>query len=283
MVEAAFNELTTFPYCTTDDEVESRVSTFTDVLKELTNLGVKNVRYEDSFADISLKENYSLADYCNNCSNSDQRNRRALLYSKMRRPYLTEEKENLLNKYCDCKYLHSDGSQKDCLGLYVADITDSFAVGFEQPDCDDKCPEICTLQIVQNNGTKVNHYVCCLTKPEHINLDEFVRLMARQDDLVVPKYTGDGKKISLPSHHGQAECKQHAKQLIGCDYIKEVLNSIDFDPSEKQYIHKVRNNNIIEIRLTWTKEGYGLCVSTTATNMAQNYWIARYLEEKYSK
>lgn len=283
MIEAAFNELTAVPYCTTDNEVESRLATFADVLNELTKLGVKNVRYEDSFADISLKENYSLADYCKKCSTSDQRNRRDLLYSKMRRPYLTEDKENLVYKYSDCKYLHSDGTQKDCLGLYIAYVTDSFTVGFDQSGCEDKCPEICKLQIVQNDGTIAEHTVCCLTRPEHINLDEFVKLMARQDDLVVPKYIGDGKKIHLPSHHGLAECKQHAQQLIGCEYIKEVLNSIDFNPSEKQYIHTVRNNNIIEIRLTWTKEGYGLCVSTTATNMAQNYWIARFLEEKYSK
>ena len=38
---------------------------------------------------------------------------------------------------------------------------------------------------------------------------------------------------------------------------------------------------LIEVRLTWTKAGYGLCVSTTAENIIQNHWIANLLKKKY--
>ena len=49
----------------------------------------------------------------------------------------------------------------------------------------------------------------------------------------------------------------------------------------KNYIHRADDSNLIEIRLTKTKGGYGLCISTTATNKIQNRWIAKHLKNNF--
>ena len=52
MIEPCFNELTIFPLCTTNEDMDKRLATFIDLLKEIKKYGIKNVRYESSFLDI---------------------------------------------------------------------------------------------------------------------------------------------------------------------------------------------------------------------------------------
>lgn len=283
MVEACFNELSIFPCCNTKSEAEERIATFVALLNEIKKLGVKHVRYEGAFEDIIISDSLSLADYCKNASTNDSRNRAMLLYAMMRRPYLDENKEVLFCQYDNCKWCPEYQEEQDCLGLYIAKVTNSFAVGFHHNDA---CLTYnnCKLRLQKGSGNE-EHYVCCLTKPEHIDLDLFVELMSRQEDLVVPicEIAAGDKTVHIPSHHGAHDCKVHAEKLLNNKYIKAILNSIDFNPGEKNYIHLIKEPNIIEIRLTWTKGGYGLCIATTATNRAQNHWIARHLELLYSR
>lgn len=279
MIEPCFNELSVEPFCNTAEEVERRVATFIDLLKKIEKLGIKRTRYENSFTDIKLQENYSLLDYCENVKNPDQRN---FLYSHMRRPYMDDDKEFFT--YSDYKFVTDEGKEFDCIGLYVSHITKSFAVGFDAGLFEGSRHIECRLSLIKNDEKKTTT-ICCLTLPQHLNNDLFVELMSEQEDLPVPscEITPKDKKIHISAHHGKKECEAHADRLVKCKYVKEVLNSIDFNPSEKNYIHKVDDKNLIEVRLVNTKSGYGLCISTTATNKIQNHWIAKYLKREFSK
>ncbi len=282
MIEPCFNELSTKHHlCNTREEVDSCVTTFVNLLKELEQFGVKRLRYEGYFSDITLQNGYTLCDYCNIPQN---KNHREFLYSHMRRPYMNEEEEEPFYTYSDYKFVTKDKQRFDCIGLYVSYITKSFSIGFNMGLFKDDRHINCNLSLSQDNKEQTAT-VCCLTLPRHIDTDSFVELMSEQKDLPVPlcEIRPQDKKIRLPNHHGKDECEAHAKKLVKCKYVREILNSIDFAPSEKDYIHKVHDDNIIEIRLTKTKGGYGLCVSTTANNKIQNHWIAKHLKNNFEK
>ena len=278
MIEPCFNELSIFPLCTTDEDMEQRLATFIDLLKEIKKYGIKKVRYESSFLDIKLKENCSLQDYCNKASTSQERTRAAFLYSTLRRPYLDEDKEELFYIYDKCE-LEDGDERKDCMGMYVAALMKSFAVGFYS----ENLATHSKLHLYKKTGTEEIREICCLSLPEHTNIQEFVDLMSAQSDLPVPKSTleANQKKKHLSAHHGKQECNEHAEQLLKNPYVNEILNTIDFNPKETSYIHNVKAPNLIEVRLIWTKAGYGLCVSTTAENIIQNHWIANLLKKQY--
>ena len=285
MVEACFNELSIQPYCTDDSEVDHRVSTFVDSLKGLWALGVRNVRYESSFADLSLKENLSLKEYCDNARSSRARNHKDLLYSVMHRPYIDDDKSDSVFGYDSVVFVTDSGEEISCLGLYVAYLTRSFAVGFDSGLFKGDRHNVCKLRLVTGSVCKEDS-VCCLTQADHIEtIREFETLVASQIDLPVPEclLPPEKKKIHLPAHHGYKECIEHSQRLVKEKYVTGVLNSIDFDSSEKEYIHRVEDKNIIELRLYWTPKGYGLCIQTSAESRIQNKWIARYLDKKYGK
>ena len=285
MIDACFNELSVRPYCIDDSEVNLRVSTFVDLLKVLRSLGIKHVRYESSFADLALKEDLSLKEYCDNARSSQDKNRRDFLYGVMRQPYIDEDESDLIYGYDDTFFVSDSGEEVSCLGLYIAHVTQSFAVGFDSGLFKGDSHKVCRLRLLKGDESTFAS-VCSLTRAEQVEeIPEFEELMAGQDDLPVPEclLSSGEKKIHLPEHHGSKECRKHSQRLVMEKYVTGVLNSIDFDSSEKGYIHKVRDKNIIELRLYWTSRGYGLCVQTSAESRIQNRWIARYLDKKYGK
>lgn len=284
MVEPCFNELTMIPYCSTGDEVEQRIESFISTLNTLKQHGIKRVRYENSFDDIKLREGYTLSDYCNKANKGKQINNRDFLYGFLRKPYLYEDEEVLFDKYDNCKFVSKNGNTEDCLGLYIAFVMNSFAVGFDNGVFKDNQNLSCHLCLTKN-GETIHEHVPCVTKPEHIFTEEIVEILSNQHDLPVDKTSTpvENKKVHVAKHHGEKECLKHANELKLSPYVTEILNSIDFDRNEKQYIHKIAEPNLLEIRLYWTKEGYGLCVATTGKDIIQTKWIAKYLDKKHGK
>ena len=282
MIEACFNELTMTPLCTSDEEVKERVSVFIQVLKEIKKEGIKKVRYERDFSDIKLKEEYSLHDYCID-KNPTNRNQSNFLYGILRRPYIDEDKEHLIYENDDAKFVSQEGNEYDCIGLYVAHITDSFTIGFDTAPFKGDHRQKCHLRLTTGGKTK-DVSVLCITEPSHINNIEIIDLISDQEDLSVNHCNIDPRnkqKKSFPKHHGSKECKDFEKRILESKYIIEVINSIDFDSSEKDCISRVYSDNKIDIRLTYTKQGYGVCVLTSANTTIQNHWIAKHIKKKY--
>ena len=284
MVEPCFNELTINPFCSSDEEMEQQIDGLISTLKSLEQRGIKRVRYENSFNDIKLREGYTLLDYCNKAIKGKQINNRNFLYGFLRKPYLYEEEEVLFDKYDNCKFISENGNTEDCLGLYIAFVMNSFAVGFDNGIFKDNQNLSCHLRLTKN-GETINKHVPCVTKPEHIFTEEIVEILSNQHDLLVDKTSIpiENKKVHVAKHHGKKECLKHANELRSSPYVTEILNSIDFDCNEKQYIHKIAEPNLIEIRLYWTKKGYGLCVATTGKDIIQTRWIAKHMNKIYGK
>lgn len=295
MIEPVFNELTFTPLCISDDEVEARIDGFANLLRKLKNYGITHVRVEEKFNQIPLKKDYSLNDlYLRDYLSKDsaKRNRSYLLAGMLRHPSLTEDierdfygSEDDISKVENC-LCTSITPVRDSIGLFVASILNSFAVGFKQSWIADERSKACEIEIVFEDKSKnVKKTVFCATEENDDQHPMFVDLMSSQPDLCVVSCdeTPEKKVNRFPTHHGMNECKEYAEQIAKCKYVTKVFNTIDHNADENAFIHRILDNGIIEIRMTWTTRGLGLVLGTTGRNKVETTWIAKYLEEKYKK
>lgn len=291
MIEPVFNELTFKPLCETDGEVESRLNNFINLLAKLKEYGINRVRIEERFDQMPLKKGVSLYDvFTQDIKSTDsvKRTRGFFLAGILRQPAVTEDIESEFygDKDLDKCICTSVEPVQECIGLYVADILKSFSVGFAQSWLDTDQKKKFEIQILYKDESKnKNSAVLCLTTADDENHEMFVELMSSQEDLPVNQNNDapEGKINKFPQHHGREECQEFAKQVAKSKYITKVLNTIDHKAGEKAFIHKIHDDGLIEIRMTWTGRGLGIVVATTGKNKAQMAWIAKHLEANYKK
>jgi putative CRISPR-associated protein (TIGR02619 family) len=93
----------------------------------------------------------------------------------------------------------------------------------------------------------------------------------------------DKKRIDLRDDHGNDILLPFAKRLCKSPYVKEVLNSLPFNPKRRNCIRRARPDGIVEFVLNWTDAGIGLCVLTTGRTLAEVNTIALHLKDKYGQ
>jgi len=93
----------------------------------------------------------------------------------------------------------------------------------------------------------------------------------------------ENKKIEIRDDHGKDKLLQFAKKLVRSSYINGVVNSLPYNPAEKNFIHKVREEGLIELVLTETDKGLGLVVHTTGRNLKETLRIAAILNNEFNK
>jgi putative CRISPR-associated protein (TIGR02619 family) len=107
--------------------------------------------------------------------------------------------------------------------------------------------------------------------------DESVILEHLPKDLTDPKK----KKIKIGDQHGKDELKALAEKLCQSPFVVEVVNSLPYNSELSNPIRKIKDDGKIELVMTKTDAGYGLCVQTTGRNKKETGAIARILVEKY--
>ncbi len=75
--------------------------------------------------------------------------------------------------------------------------------------------------------------------------------------------------------------QEFAERLVSCGYVIEIVNSLPFNPDEKNFIRKVYPNGQIEIVLTKTDQGLGMIIQTTGCNQRETEEIGKILQIKY--
>jgi hypothetical protein len=91
------------------------------------------------------------------------------------------------------------------------------------------------------------------------------------------------KKVSLRDDHGKDTLEAFSRKLCQSPYVKEVVNSLPFNPHDRRSIRRVTSSGLIDFVLSWTDKGYGLCVQSTGTNEKETNIIAIHLEKEFGK
>jgi hypothetical protein len=109
----------------------------------------------------------------------------------------------------------------------------------------------------------------------------------KKDESVIvehlPKETIDSskKKIHFRDDHGQDKLKELAQKLCRSPFVREVINSLPFNPKRVNPIRRIYDDGTIELVMTKNDAGFGLCVQTTGRNRKETGAIARILVEQY--
>ena len=72
-----------------------------------------------------------------------------------------------------------------------------------------------------------------------------------------------------------------SKRLINSPFVRGVINSLPFNPKQKDPIKAVFDDGRIEFVLCQTDAGYGLVIQSTGRNLNETQRIAELLKQKY--
>lgn len=278
-MEACFNELSIYPYCVDLEEVNQRVDVYIQVVKETIKLVSKRIRYEQGLSSVLLMENLSLAQYCFDKKN---KNKGDFLMSCVKKPYIEEnsEVEKRFTEYDNANLKKNEAEIVACYGLYVAYLYNSFCVGF----CSESfwSNSFFTLQLTKDKKI-IEVPVVCISQCDELKKDSFIDWAISNIPIQVSQtlIQPQRKKVSLRDDHGKDVLDSFANRLKNIPYIIGVINSLPFNPKETDFIRNVYEDGRIEIVLVDTDLGLGLIIQTTATNMLETKWIAKYLKEYF--
>ena len=276
MIEFFFNDTSCSDLV--EDTIPARVSLFAELVNDGFALGFAGIRFDKNLMEIPLGFGISFAQYFEKNSR-DQAVRCVLSMAKY--PYLEspEEDEFIIAK--DFIVTKTDNHEVSVYGLAAAFLCESVGIGFNTPGWDGLL-----YSIVEKGGSEKSGSVMCVSQRAHFDEKAFVdwvegHLTNLNIVLVKSKNIPLDKQKHLSKHHGIDTLDKFADRILGCPYVEEVINSIDRDSKAKSFIERLRDGNIIDIRLV-KDGGFGLAVRTTAKNLFQLRKIAKILEQKYS-
>ena len=101
---------------------------------------------------------------------------------------------------------------------------------------------------------------------------------------LIPKDETDPehKPINLRDDSGKDILEAFAKKIRRSSYVKKIVNSLPFNPSQINPIRRTYPNGIVEFVLTWEDKGLGLCIQTTGRNLAETNSIALHLKKEFT-
>lgn len=279
MMDIYFNELSV-PYLVPEkDDMDGLVNIYAETVKEACKQGFNKVRYEKGVENIMLGEDYSLAQYLN--ENSKLASVQVLL-STQTRPYIPDgdeiEEQYVLNDYsvkCEDYEVKADG-------IVVAALRKSMAIGMMH----EKWKE--PFYFVLERACKGDTSFRCLKVLYAYDTACFGNSLFQEwaDDNLEPEIIDCGifpmeKTIKLADHHGKEVLTAFAKKLRRENYVIGIINSIDRNSKERNFISGMSGNIIY---ITLINDGYfGLAVSTTARNNRELRYIAKLIENKYNR
>lgn len=72
-----------------------------------------------------------------------------------------------------------------------------------------------------------------------------------------------------------------AQKIVKCKYVEKIVNSLPFNPHDRNFIRKVKEDGLVEIVMIWTDRKYGMVIKTTGRNIRETRKIAQIIQEKY--
>jgi len=166
--------------------------------------------------------------------------------------------------------------------LAAAHLNDTVCIGFESEEC---WRDVEHQIVVSNeNGIVSTPTVLSISAPNHFHSLVVEEWLERNQPLSLVKSSlepGD-KPLHLRKDHGVEVLKPFAKRLRKSLYVTAIVNSLPFNPNQREFIKSTSSNGLIEIVLTNTDQGLGIVVQTTGRNLIETDAIARILKNQYS-
>ncbi len=241
------------------------------------------LRINDDFFAQELTDGYSVSAWLNDPVVS--KNMKTLLLGLKRTPFIDENDEKIENKFIqNYYYLHAPElttlHAQEVEGLAVAYLYSTLAVSLQTNDYWNETSIFLVERFDSNEKiVEVKHF------NDHTRIEVHQGWLTSQIpvELIECAIAAENKQISLRDDHGKDILLTFSRKLIHSPYVEKVINSIPFNPNQKEFIKKILPDGKIEIVLTWTDQGLGCVIQTTGRNIQETYKIAEILNKKYGR
>ena len=239
-----------------------------DDLRDIVNIYRELLKYNIRTCRIAADDNTKLFQMIGNVP--DSMNVRNFYFSFFRSPYESEAAEESQDSYFEYSWTYNN---EECIGFALAFLLNSASLSIHYGDFDTPYIEICR----DADSTRVRN-IC---KEEHVALHVPQILNIERTEPLKSDLQISDKKIILRNDHGMDVLEAFSKRLIRSPYLIGIINSLPYNPYERKFIKRIRENGLIEIVLPWTDEGYGLIAKTTGRTIAETKKIAEIIEEEF--
>jgi hypothetical protein len=274
MDQMMFNELSIHPLAKDKTESFHRVRQFIDTFNCGRKYAFNRIRFVDPFDSIQLYAGYSLNDFCN-----EHKTLGILLRGLSRYPFIDDDTEEE-NRYIANSFavVRNDENQP-CHGLAAAYLYNTLGIGFASGE---EWSEIVHSLLIHGSEKQVAS-VYCMSSADHFQSDFFAGWLEQRKDiqLIECPLKPHEKSISLRNDHGKDDLLCFSNKLVQSPHVIRIINSLPFNPNEKNFIRKIKSNGYIEIVLTNTDMGLGVVVETTGNTYKETRAIADLLQEAY--
>ena len=251
--------------------------------KKAKEYDFNRMRLSKDFTGYYLAENYSILDWLND--RAVRQDYKTLFLGLKRYPFISEKDEDIETLYIESSYYLDEPDikelhMKEAEGLAVAFLYDTFSISCKTNEIWNKT-SINLIEKIddEKTGISVKH----ISTLEHIEEHKEWIQANKSLELLKSDILPANKIINLRDDHGKDILARFASKLIRLPYVDKVINSLPFNPCEKDFIRKIYPDGKIEIVLTWTDKGYGLIIQTTGRNLTETESIAEIIDTKITK
>ncbi|MDM8549549.1 hypothetical protein QUF72_05705 [Desulfobacterales bacterium HSG2] len=271
MTDLVFNELSVSPLCETKTDCFHRLKEFIETYKAAEEFDFNRIRFDEAFDQIVLSAGYTLNDFCN-----ENRTWGILLRGLARYPFIDDDSDEEERFIENTFFIKENGEKLKTYGLAAAYLYSTIGIGFAA----DRYWAKLTHTLVIEGKEKRLTTVLCASKPVHFEAEEFQQWLAENTEIELTE-SAESKKISLRKDHGSDTLLKFAKKLLKSPYVISVINSLPFNPGERNFIKKIYPTGNIEIVLTDTDMGLGMVIRTTGRNLRETRRIAKIISSQY--
>lgn len=237
------------------------IITIVSVYKELLKYNITTCR-------IATDDNNKLFQMINDLPNSI--NVKNFYFAFFKSPYESEMVEKKQDDYYEHTWTYNS---ENCIGFALAFLLNSASFSIYGSDW-----IMPFMEMLKDDKINCVKNICV---KEHVD----IHLSKLQDETEIELITCDiqvsDKKIVLRNDHGMDILEDFSRRLIQSPYLLGVINSLPYNPYERKFIKKVKENGLIEIVLPWTDKGYGIVIKTTGRTFKETKKIAEILEEEF--
>lgn len=280
-MELFFNEISGYYKEVNLYGAKARMKNFLDLCKKAKMEGFNLVRNNREFDFQELSDGYKISDWYGDATIPKNTKDFFLGYRKF--PYETGD-EASENQFVQATYRLNEPEEVNYSGavtegLAWAYIRETLAVSFPVNTVWRKT-SICLKKEkgAENSLVLTNH----ASQLEHIAFHQAWIDLLKEIVLVETDMLPNQKKVNLRDDHGMDILNTFAQKLLQSPYVEGVINSLPFNPRERNFAKCAHSDGKIELVLIWTDEGFGMVVQSTGRNLRETEAIARILKEKYA-
>jgi len=272
-MELIFNELSLRDKPDSEHKAISILENFAITCSSFKKEGFNKLRVESDFWTSIYFDNRNLTDFLQKIPSRTQK---SFLRSFIRKPYIADD----FISEADEKYVQNEYFYEtiEVVGLAYAHLLNTIAVSLLTSSIWEKTE----IQVIEKTNTSENQIsVKSASKPEHTIYHKDWIENQKPITLLRTNKKPEEKEIKLRNDHGKDILNNFSKKLINSEYVVRIINSLPFNPTETNFIHKIYPNGQIEIVLTDTDQGFGIIIQTTGRNLRETTEISNILENEY--